>query len=276
MQQQLWTPPAKQLWQPGMGLTERELSQIGRNVRVGRNAQGGRGAGAVVTPLTVLGSAVKLWLRADLDCTPGSWLDWSGNSNDFLQATGGAQPTIEPTGYSGQPSVLFDGVDDVLINTGALAATLWAAADTPYSAYIPVQFLTLAGTKTAFAAGNSDFATRNLQIADYNLGNWANSLRDNTNTVKVANFGTADGNRTLLEIHCSGTTVVIAVNGVESGALDMNLGLATFNNLSLGAVVRSTTIQFANFRTPEVVLCDAVSSAGERTDMRAYFANRYP
>jgi hypothetical protein len=241
----------------------------------------GAPSAAPTTPLTILGSAVKLWLRADLGITIGTgvsaWADQSGNANDFAQGTGGSQPAFEAAGYSGLPSVLFDGVDDVLSNT-TLAATLPGGTDTPFSLYIPVQFLAATGVHSALSAGNSGVANPYLQVNYKTTGTtWNVAKRDDAGVAKASPaLGVASFNRTLLELHHDGTTsAVLAINGVEQAAFDLDVGIATFNRLSLGALVRNTTTQFGNVRIPEVVLCSAVSSAGDRTAMRAYFT-RYP
>jgi hypothetical protein len=232
------------------------------------------------SPLSILGSPVKAWLRADLGITIGTgvsaWADQSGNGSHFTQATGAAQPAFEAAGYSGTPCLLFDGVDDVLVNT-TLAATLPGGTDTPFSLYMPVQVIT-AATTAIFGAGNSGQANPNLQFFYNTVGPaWGVAKRDSPGVQKVGGGGVASTNRVLLELHFNGTTsCVIAVDGVEATPFDLDVGLTTLNRLSLGALVRVTTTSFSNIRVPELVIADTVSSSGHRTAMRAYFAARYP
>ncbi|SNS77346.1 Por secretion system C-terminal sorting domain-containing protein [Ekhidna lutea] len=62
---------------------------------------------------------LKLWLKADKGVTQSSnsvstWADQSGNNNDASQGTSAAQPTLDTEGLNGNPSLIFDGADDVL------------------------------------------------------------------------------------------------------------------------------------------------------------------
>ena len=73
-------------------------------------------------------SGLVLWLDAtrlgQADTTPVSaWYDQSGQGNHALQGTVAAQPTYRAVGINGRPSVVFDGVDDML--TIATGATYW-------------------------------------------------------------------------------------------------------------------------------------------------------
>jgi hypothetical protein len=234
----------------------------------------------VSTPLTILGSDAELWLKASLGITIGTgvsaWADQSGNGHDFPQATGAAQPALEATGYAGKPSVLFDGVDDVLVNT-TLAGTLPGGTDTPFSLYLWVQYVT-AATTVVFGAGNSGAANPFFQLFYNTTGpTWGIAKRDSAGVQKVGGGGVASTGETMLEVHFNGTnSCVIAANGVESAPFDLDVGLTTLNSLSLGALVRTATTSFSNCRIAEVVLASTVSTAGQRTDMRAYGASEYP
>lgn len=90
--------------------------------RGGHGSAGGGGGGS--TPLTILGS-LAWWVRADsvLTATGVSQMtDLSGNARHFVQATGGAQPTLLASDINGQPAVRGDGIDDVLGTTWARVA----------------------------------------------------------------------------------------------------------------------------------------------------------
>jgi hypothetical protein len=86
------------------------------------------GSGAASPPMTGL----KLWVRADVDTwqdagftTAASadsdpvagWKDQSGNANHVTQATSTKRPLLKLNIQNGLPALLFDGVDDYLINT---------------------------------------------------------------------------------------------------------------------------------------------------------------
>lgn len=243
----------------------------------------GGGSAPAATPLTVLGSVAKLWLRGDMGITlsagggVSAWFDQSGYANDFFQPLDSPQAAYEATGYAGKPSILFDGVDDNLVNT-TLGATLPGGLDTPFSLYMPVQYVTAPANATVFGAGHHSDTSPYLFVYYNTTGPvFSVNKRDNANTLKSVSGGAASLNRTLLEVHHDGAAnCVIAANGVESGPLDLNVGNGTLSRLSLGALVRTATTSLANARIAEVVLAGAVSSAGERAAMRTYFAARYP
>jgi hypothetical protein len=67
--------------------------------------------------------AIVLWLKADdgpeADPTGGRirvWRDRSGRNNDLAQGAPMTQPVLRPMDIAGRPAVVFDGLDDVLIN----------------------------------------------------------------------------------------------------------------------------------------------------------------
>lgn len=74
---------------------------IRRSIRQSRRMPGGV---VVVTPKTIFGSSLQLWLRADMGVLNGSdlpasngeavktWQDQSGNANHFTQGTAGLRP----------------------------------------------------------------------------------------------------------------------------------------------------------------------------------------
>jgi hypothetical protein len=239
---------------------------------------------AIETPLLRHAAGV-LWLRGDLGNVPGTWTDQSGNGHNFTQATGAKQAAIEAAGYAGQPDALFDGTDDVLVNT-TLAATLPGGTDTPFSLYVAVQFVTApAATGVVFGAGRAASSTTFLDLfwsstsgINGTGGSWRVTRRDNASLLKTAIGPIALKCLTLLELHYNGTTLVLVVNGVESASLDLDVGLSTLDRLALGALVQNIAAGslFGNCRIAEVFIASAVSSAGEKTDMRDYFYTLYP
>jgi len=95
------------------------------------------------SPLTILGPGVDLWLRSDLRIRTSQgkvtyWGDSSGRNNDLaFRAAGPLQdldsPSYSPSGGpNGTPAVVFDGIDDSLLNitlTFALPFYYWAVIE---------------------------------------------------------------------------------------------------------------------------------------------------
>lgn len=69
------------------------------------------GSPSRITPATIFGSTLKLWLRADLGVTiatgVSSWKDQSGNGNDVTQITGSKQPSLVTGVINGHPIARF-------------------------------------------------------------------------------------------------------------------------------------------------------------------------
>jgi hypothetical protein len=83
-----------------------------RNVRMNRGRVRDGASSPAVTPLTIFGSSVELWLRADLGVTIGTgvsaWADQSGKGRHCTQATGSRQPTVVSSWKNGKPALDFD------------------------------------------------------------------------------------------------------------------------------------------------------------------------
>ena len=86
-----------------------------------------------------LGADLALWLDANDASTitlngsnVSQWDDKSGNNHHVIQATSSAQPTYQPTGFVGKPTVYFDDTDDVLAcattNVSSLGDLFYGAA----------------------------------------------------------------------------------------------------------------------------------------------------
>ena len=71
-----------------------------------------------------------IWLRADGGVTESSnvvsaWADQSGNGNDATQGTGSFQPTFTASALNYNPSIHFDGSDDVLATSLSINASTY-------------------------------------------------------------------------------------------------------------------------------------------------------
>jgi hypothetical protein len=101
----------------------------------------GGGAPAVASPATIFGAALTQWLD-ERGQSVSSWTDQSGAANTIAQGTAANRP-IAGTAINGQPTLRFDGVNDLM--TGPAISGLISAA--AFSAWLVVR------TKTLPAAG---------------------------------------------------------------------------------------------------------------------------
>ena len=106
-----------------------------------------RSKGGIVSPSQITG--LNFWLKADAGIyqdsagtTPavadgdvvGLWQDFSGNGYHVSQDTAGKKPLLKLTvnGINGKPTILYDGVDDILVRTVAN----WRSSDNAGSIFI--------------------------------------------------------------------------------------------------------------------------------------------
>lgn len=70
---------------------------------------------------------LRVWLRSDAGFTPDTWTDFSGNNNDYTQATATRQPFTSPNLYNFNPAVDFG-------TTGGDARFMTVPSGQPYTA----------------------------------------------------------------------------------------------------------------------------------------------
>jgi hypothetical protein len=166
------------------------------------------------TPATVNATAIALWN--------------AGGAYDFLQSTSGNRPTLQ----TALPSVQFDGTDDYLIYTGALANVIGSII-------------------VVFQTGATAFATRGAQVifssADNGTANnWfeigitaagriyiESNVGGTKQTVEGSTFLAVSTNYSLLVVF-DGTDYYASVNAVEQNPLTItnNGTFAWFGNVS--------------------------------------------
>jgi hypothetical protein len=109
------------------------------------------------TPLSILGTDLLQWVRADLGITIGTgvsaWADQSGNGLHYAQASSTLQPTFGATdGPNGTPALTFDGSNDFL---DAAGFSLPAPGTQPYFVAMIVQMLAWGSNRRFVADGVS-------------------------------------------------------------------------------------------------------------------------
>lgn len=238
-------------------------------------------------------AGIAIWLRADdigqADASAvASWVDRIG-SYDFAQSAAGQKPTFYTSTsarlINGQPTVSFDGTDDLLRYAGIVG--------TPTSGHVIVVCQI---TVPAVAAATSLFSSADESTTLYY---WSQSLyrptSDTLITVQQKNNDTQDlidgtttalttGTDYVLEAASSGTAYTLRVNGTSqtknavSGADTGDWFGDTPNRDSLvvGALKRSSEVQFVAADIAEVIVVnDSTISAGDRSSLNSYLTSRY-
>lgn len=205
---------------------------------------------------------LALWLRGDMGITlngtqVSAWADQSGNGRHFAQASGSLQPTFvssESDFPTPQAAVKFDQSQDRL-DASAKWNVRWVAIVGVYNGATFAAFNTLLGSSTA-----SDPATRRFFIGASGTANWRQ-----VDTPSDSATYTRDGSATNVALttanaphlwEASWASDVIASTAWRLGA-DSNAGNEWTDSVA------------------EIVMAEAIPSAGDLTLFRAYVAARY-
>ncbi len=220
---------------------------------------------AAVTPLTIFGSTdLKLWLRADLGvtlngATVSAWADQSGNGNHFSQGTAAAQPTFTASGGPGSKPGLDFITNDTLTNVG------FADASTSYAL---IAVLTQRGVAVdqQFFSGTGNVNLCELsQAAGHEVAFFSGAGR------KL--FGAATAAAQTLIWNMSGATIEAYRNNAQIGATQARSAAAFATQAWIGT--NGGVGGFANVILSEVILLKTAISAGQRTSLNSYIADRY-
>lgn len=222
-----------------------------------------------ITPLSILGSAVVAWWRADLGITlngstVSAWADQSGNGFHLLQGTSGAQPTYSAASatYNNRPSLTFDGVDDQL-QCASLAIPAPGTTPRQYHMwYRPIAWT----VNTAYFGGDAtgcqqvfcNTLTPRVQIYNGSFG--ANNLTG----------GVVGSIHRLRALFTNSTSDHLVIGSVGSTGLAGNL---TASIWTLGS--NNTAGSFANFEVTEVLITNRAVTTPEELVLQAYATALY-
>lgn len=217
---------------------------------------------------------IVLWLRgdtvsgADGDAV-GTWLDWSGNTNNATQATGGLKPLLKTgnNGINGKRVVRFDGVDDQMAGSfapGSTGMSVYMVARTGASTTANATILSsggaigTAGIDWFFGLGTGGSAGAGAAGATENVGLGAVSGIA-TNTTFYGRWKT--------------NKVAWAIDGVNSGTpADTSFPAGTFNYL-VGNNGGGTTLFKGDIA--EIIVYKTTTSSGDDLTIKTYLKTKY-
>lgn len=233
--------------------------------RYGSHPEGGA---APVTPLTILGS-LAWWVRADLGVSIATgvniWADQSGNAVNFVEGIGTAQPALLPSDIDGNPAVLGDGSNDKLSATWARVAP----ATQPFYVWLICKQVSWAALDTTIG----DFTVTGF----VELQRVASPLIEayNSATTGGANNGGTVGSYARHEIQFTGSAAdyhkVGSVTVTGSMANDAGGGVVQLFNRG-----DSFAGRFSNAAIAEAFVYLGTPTLGQRAQLDAYVASRYP
>jgi hypothetical protein len=220
-------------------------------------------------------AGLKLWLAADRisglnDGDPvGTWADLSGNANDATQATAAKKPVFKVSILNGKPVVRFDGVDDVLANTGLLVAGNFPAS----TAQMLVVFSIGAGYNPATAAyGVLGTGTSANSFWRYNGdGNgYLGEFRGARLAGYPVSMPTAGSHVFSLKSGSGAGSYEARIDGVSKGA--QNSSWAIRASLLVGS---DDTPHYLNGDIAEVLIYGAALSSADNVLLEKYLGTKY-
>ena len=211
---------------------------------------------------------INLWLRADDGVSAiDNWIDYSGNENNAVQATGANQPVFNNATTNYNPGFVFNGTSSNMamtlskFPTGTGPRTL-VAVGTPTN---------LTGTRYMFGFGNPASSAYNSLV---NVGN-ALTYSGFSNDVGVAATAAINVPQEMMGTYVGGT------NGLASLYSKSRLLLSqakTWNTGTTGGAyvgMLSTSVQFWQGPLNEIVTYNRVIEDYERLRISSYLALKY-
>lgn len=233
----------------------------------GRSSSGGGGA-PVPDPLEIMVGNIQAYWRADAATEGATFtlLDTGPGGHDLVQATATNQPSLNATGGpNGTPSILFDGVDNRLVN-----ATLdLNAPGTEMTVYWAIlRQVTWTSTRRLWCASNASAVTLciiqsattpNIRAHNGTDGPENAGLILNTYSTVYAEFR----NNTADVLVAAGTSVTGTATGNANPGAGFVLGAT--GNLAL----------HSNIEVCELAVFNAIPDAEQATALAAYRLDRY-
>lgn len=228
--------------------------------------------------------SVAHWKAEDLLLTmrdgagvPG-WMDrLSGNV--VAQPAPSARPLLAVDGIGGRPALVFDGSNDVLVQTNPAPVSTATTGSV-----LAVVDYTVTGSQWFWSTGDDGSSVRYMGGASD--GTTQLRVQSNNNTPGGADvvYATPPTGPTIIEWTSGGGAWTIRFNNtpqsltVASGSNNGRWfgGVANRDRFALGALVfNNTTNQFFNGRMSELLVVDGAMSAEERSDLYGLWGDRY-
>lgn len=223
--------------------------------------------GNIVTPKTIFGSALELWLRADMGITlnggnVSAWADQSGKGDanrNHLQGTAANQPlwNASDSGYGNQSTITFDNTND------GLQSGNWSVAPPTVG--------------TLFIVGNSDGAATNRNFfgdkgaLQYCLYQDAASGMNYFQSAGLV-LGGDSASKHVFCVDMNGATTKIYRDQLTANVTG-NAGAVAIPATTVGALT-ATTFPL-NGKIAEVIVVSTIATLAQRTAAEAYLGARY-
>jgi len=202
--------------------------------------------------------------------------DQSGNARHLVQPTALNQPAFTASGVGGRAGADFDGTYDVM--TAYALAPLVSGTDLPVSIVAVARPDVVSGGRTIAAFGNST-VTNPLHSLDANAGRWRLIKVDTAGLTATSSLHVATAARNVVHIAShTGTNSQVTTGEIEptSTALAMqDVGATSYDRFAVGALVRTTSVNFFDGVVSEIVVLSAALTDADRATLMAGLSAAY-
>ncbi len=208
--------------------------------------------------------------------------DQSVNGYNLAELTSTNGGVWESAGFGGYPSVLQDGTDDALVQTGGLPNAMVGGTDNSNWVGAAQQRVAVgAGGDACFSCGNSASANFFYRFVEGTAGVTEGRKRDDATGAGAGAGGTGTAWNDLRQYWAfshSGTTFTLDRKGTTGvltsyiGSTAMDVGACTTNRFALGCLYRTTASGFMNQRIAAIHITDSVPTSGELILLESWFS----
>lgn len=229
----------------------------------------------VVNPLTIFGSALRLWLDASLGITlngsnVSAWADQSGNGFDFSQASSSLQPPYLASGIGGLPTIDTRASASAVELVSAANASAILNGSAAYRAIVWTP-LAAASQKTGGVSGvNWGDIMGAGDNCPYSDGNFYD-LFFNSAQRAITGISGLLGSPMLYEVLSSSSTWTAYINGSQVATFASNTPQVPA--LPIGILGNST--EWWNGELSSIVALNALPTSGQRSQYASYVTSRW-
>lgn len=194
-------------------------------------------------------------------------------TNPMIQATGSAKPALNTTGINGRRALSL--TTDDFLGADALAAAR-GGNDTPFTFACVLQELLAATSQSVLSMGRSASANPFNACGVGSAGIWSLNRRDDASA--TANTGGGAYNlvpHSLVYIFDGSQTFIFYDGGSLPYTRASNIGVQTFDRLTLGCLRRNTNSQFMTGMLGTALLYSRAITEFEARSLSVYLKNSY-
>lgn len=235
----------------------------------------GMGGGRVVTPKTIAGSKVVLWLRADKGTTGSpnvsAWADQSGNGRDFSQGTLSKRPDYTASAIGGKPALFFNGSTELVggpsfdaiaaIGSGEMFGVIQRALDPPTTGFG-------GAWRLGSPIGQESFYPNSVDLRVYE--GFLSTTRKATNITKATGYWTQPH---IVQCLSAPSDWRMWLDGTLEYSTATNT-VGSSSSTAIGGDTGAAGVLMHGYIS-EVIVCAPVLTVAERAKMLKYLKARY-